>query len=581
MNDPYVQRDVSGRFLADVFRILEMKGIAVSPLLGDLPITRTDEGGVSGNVDWNEFAEFIRRLGLQVGGESGLEALGAEIGHTKPAAAMRALVGLSGSARMLYLAAIRWALPRALPMVKAYSEVTQDPAGNDTENHLKLVVETSEWLRPCPELLHLASGAIRALPGLLELPDAVVSTSIGLHRAEYDIVLPPARSFFANARRVLRTLFSAGSVLQFLEQQQLELHARHSELERAHEALARSEAQHRALTDAAVDVLLEIDDEGKILHASASIERLIGYTRDQVTGSHFSLWMPRHAQATAREIFKELCEQPAGALRFSEIVPLVGAEEKGLRGELSVRSYLNGAGELRFACVLRDLRNRSAQAHRHEHGQALSGTRNAEQRADAMREAASPEPLDRIVHVAVAAGDGEHGTTETHKLIDAIATDFAADEATEHVELRFNTSRCPSELPANAQLLRIALGNLVEFVGRSAPGAPLIEVGLVAQNFMDRGPRRRAPIEIRVEARAKGDWDPALPAADWALNAPSTAATPNRDAAEPRSVDHRESQAALALTVAREAATAMGAHIEIEDPESLRVRLSLPQPEAR
>ena len=53
---------VSGRFLSDFFGALEGQGILPSELLGDLPVPLDEHGQVSGPVDWDHFADFMRRL---------------------------------------------------------------------------------------------------------------------------------------------------------------------------------------------------------------------------------------------------------------------------------------------------------------------------------------------------------------------------------------------------------------------------------------------------------------------------------------------------------------------------------------
>jgi len=43
--------------------------------------------------------------------------------------------------------------------------------------------------------------------------------------------------------------------------------------------------------DAVRDVLYELDEKGCLVYVSASVKELMGYTPEQVTGSHFSLWI--------------------------------------------------------------------------------------------------------------------------------------------------------------------------------------------------------------------------------------------------------------------------------------------------
>lgn len=569
--EPSPSREVSVRFLADFFRILDDRGIPVSQLLGDLPIGRSDDGSVVGPVDWNDFVELMKRLQLQVGGATGLERLGAAITETKPAATLRALAGISGSNRLLYKAAVRWALPRALPMVEASIDFR-------TDNSITIAAKTSEGLRPCPALLPLATGAIRALPGILGFADAVVETRYEGRSVLFEVALPPSTGFFAKARRVIRTVFSSGSVLQFLEQQQLELHAQHTALRRVHEELARSEARHRALTDAAVDVLLEIDDAGKIIHASASIENLIGYTREQVTGSHFALWIPEAARTRMRERFRVMCEQPPGGVRFREIVRLQGTQRREVVGELSARSYLTSEGKLRLACVLRDVSHRFLETAAAPLGADLPESRmkrgaqpilatdstgppdlpaSPNEPADGF--AFDQESLVRIVDVSVAQSerdDSRPSLIETKKLLESLRLGAEQSAEMENVELRFDAARCPSEIRAEAPILRMALESLIHFLHRSAPYAPLIEISV----RRDRNPGAGAVVDFRLEARAKDEWE--------SLGGHCEARKTPRE------------EAGLAMAIARDAARVLSGTIVIEDMEEPKVHLRIPATQA-
>ena len=63
--------EVSGRFLSDLFGALERQGFPASGLLGDLPIPVSESGAIVGPVEWNDFCEFLRRLGRAVDGPTG------------------------------------------------------------------------------------------------------------------------------------------------------------------------------------------------------------------------------------------------------------------------------------------------------------------------------------------------------------------------------------------------------------------------------------------------------------------------------------------------------------------------------
>lgn len=347
---------VSLRFLADFFQTLEGNGVPATQLVGDLPLTIGELGDRHGFAEWTHFVEFMNRLEKKLGGAEGLEAAGAAIGQLKPARTLRGLAGLSASPAALYHASVRWALTRALPGVHAEIDVVDD---NQIEIHARL----SEGMRACPSIFHFATGACRALPRILGLADAVVVAQVAENEASYRITLPPSASLFARARRALRVVFSAGSVLRSLETQQLELHTQHDALQKAHAALAASEGRYRALTDAAVDVICEVDADGRIIYISASVQDLIGYTPEQVTGSHYRLWIPRRFHAIADARFEAITSLPPGFAISQELITLHSEQGEKIVAEISVRSHETADGQWRMVGTLRDVTERVVREH--------------------------------------------------------------------------------------------------------------------------------------------------------------------------------------------------------------------------
>ncbi len=343
---------VSGRFLTDLFRVLEDRGLPASELLGDLPIVRGEHGEVTRAVEWDHFVEFMRRLSRAVGGPAELERCAARLGPMKPARALGSLAGLAASPRTLYRAAAGWALRRAMPAVE--TTVTRTPDGR---------IEIRAWIvegqRACPELFHFAVGGAQAMPKVIGLGEAVVTAEIGEREARYRITVPPSPTLLARLGRIVRTLFSAGDVLRFLEAQQLELHAKNEALRRANAALEVSEQRYRALVDTAVDVLCEIDREGRVVYVSASIENLIGYAPEQVTGSHYRLWTPRHWHARIDELVETFFTLSAGRAT-QEVIRLHGADGDAVYAELTARTYDTREGDRRIVCILRDVTARDA-----------------------------------------------------------------------------------------------------------------------------------------------------------------------------------------------------------------------------
>ncbi|MEZ4333257.1 MAG: PAS domain S-box protein [Myxococcota bacterium] len=362
---------VSSRLLSELWLTLARHGIPPTELLGDLPIAVDERGLVKAPVHWDHFNLFLRRLERRVGGPEGLERCGEWLGRERRNNAFSGLVALATSPLSLYRAAATWAAPRAMPGVVI--ELT--PV---SPNHLTLDVHVPEALGPCSPILHVTAGIYRTLPGLLGMPDAVVESRIDARHARYDITVPSSRTLVARLRRLVRSMLTPGTVLRQLEDRQLELSARLTQLTRAHAELAASESRLRALSDAAVDVLCELDESGRIVFASASVYELMGYAPEQIVGSHYRLWVPTPLHALANARFEALRSAPVGTAVARRWIELHAAHGRRIGAEASVRSHLGTDGRWRVVVCLRA---------------AQDASRDATGRARALRPTAPPRPL--------------------------------------------------------------------------------------------------------------------------------------------------------------------------------------------
>jgi len=338
---------VSDRFVSSLFVALARHDIAPTGLIGDLPIAIDEDGRALDPVPWDSFCELLRRLENHVGGSDGLELCGEWLCSGPQPLRLSGFIAFVTSPASLYRAAAGVGLRRAIPGL----EVLVMPA---EDNRLRLDIRLSDALRPCPQLLHITTGAARALPRLLEMPDSIVSAKIEDRHAEYDVTIPSSRTGVARMRRMFRSILSPGSVLQQLEDRQLELEARHARLARAHEELLERERRFSALSDAAVDTICEIDASGRILFISASVRELMGYSREQVTDSHYRLWVTTPLHGFAKERFESLQKAPVGTAIVKERIELHAAHGRRVTVEVSLRSHCTASGEWRAVACLRD-----------------------------------------------------------------------------------------------------------------------------------------------------------------------------------------------------------------------------------
>jgi PAS domain S-box-containing protein len=339
---------VSGRFLEDFLRALSRRRVDVTALLAGLPVDREELRQGHPQIEWDVFVEIMSRLEAQVGGVQGLRELGEDVTRSKPAPSLRRLAGLSASPVTLYRVAERWALRRAIPHLASRIELLRD-------GRLRVETVIPPPHRPCPQLLHVAVGTLKAAPRILGLSDAVVNAEVQPARAVYTLVLPSSGTMCARLGRAARALFSARAAFDQLEVQQGELQARFVELRAAYAVLEESEARHRALAEAVVDLLGEVSADGTIQFASPSVEAQLGFRPDEMVGQPYqSFAHPDDLPELEREVTRVL--QGGRARR-----PVFRARCKdgGWRWvEVEAGSYRASDGEQRAVAILRDVGER-------------------------------------------------------------------------------------------------------------------------------------------------------------------------------------------------------------------------------
>ena len=462
LNEPEASSHVSQRFLAALFVALDRQHISVDQLIGDLPITVDEQGRVVDPIDWDHFVEFMQRLSRQVGGRQGLERCGQTLASQFSA---KRLSRFATSPASLLKAASGSGLTRALPAID-----TQ--LNRIDETHLELRIAFRGGLRPCPEIFYLATGCARSIPCMLGLREAVVHTSIGERVAEYQIALPPSLAFFAKAKRFLQSIVSAGSALRSLQSQKHELQAKIAELQRTNEVLAKSERRYRAIADTAVDVLCELDEDGRILYVSASVRDLIGYSPDQVTGSHYRLWVHKAWHNRIDEIFRCLVGQPEGRTT-RECIKLCATGASHSIAEMTARTYKAQDGSKRVVCILRSLQEDSV-AGNELHDSRETVTRDAEDWT--ITESPQMEQLvERAIletRPAAFGEDKDEQSVDTRKLLEGIRDAFSqqSEQATGHV-INLSLDSAPDNVWADPALLSTGLKSLVDWAIRQ--GNPL------------------------------------------------------------------------------------------------------------
>ncbi len=134
--------------------------------------------------------------------------------------------------------------------------------------------------------------------------------------------------------------------------------ARTADLERANVAMAIKEEETRSVVEHMVDCVITIDEKGIVRSANPVVEKLFGYTRDEVIGQNISMLMPE-PHRSGHDGYMERYYRTGQAHIIG-----IGREVEGLHknGEriavyLAVSEYFVG-GKRYFTGILRDVRER-------------------------------------------------------------------------------------------------------------------------------------------------------------------------------------------------------------------------------
>lgn len=229
---------VSGRFIADLIDGVRHRGVDPHALTAGLTIDPARLRDGHPRYPWDEFVTLLERLEHAVGGPQMLEDATGGFEHITIAPVLRRIAGYAATPYRLYTVAQRWALPRVLPHLETRIDVID-------RGRLRIVCRIPSEDRPCPQLLRLATGAIRSCPTLLGLPPAEVIADIQPRFGQWIVAPPASRSITARIRTAFRAALSTRAAFRQLEVQQHELQRGFEDLQAAYTRLEASEARER------------------------------------------------------------------------------------------------------------------------------------------------------------------------------------------------------------------------------------------------------------------------------------------------------------------------------------------------
>ncbi len=92
----------------------------------------------------------------------------------------------------------------------------------------------------------------------------------------------------------------------------------------AESTLQKREARFRLVAESSSDAIFQLDLEGQITYCSPAVERLLGWTPDDVIGSHLRRYLPKDGLAEAMQNFERAINAERVAIMSAEIVDRAG-----------------------------------------------------------------------------------------------------------------------------------------------------------------------------------------------------------------------------------------------------------------
>ena len=126
------------------------------------------------------------------------------------------------------------------------------------------------------------------------------------------------------------------------------------ERKRAEEELRASEIKYRTLMDNASDAIGIIDIDGTILEVNRQMEKLTGYTKDELKGRKFPTLLPKSAAERAFKSFKRVADGETEPL-FEGAVTRKNGTEVPIEGKSTVVEY---EGRRAMQSIIRDITER-------------------------------------------------------------------------------------------------------------------------------------------------------------------------------------------------------------------------------
>ncbi len=131
-----------------------------------------------------------------------------------------------------------------------------------------------------------------------------------------------------------------------------------TERKKAEEALSQEEGRFRRIAETASDAIITIDQESRIIFSNRAVERILGYSRNELMGQSLTLLMPPHLQSMHMNGMERY--RQSGQRRLSwEAQEFPGVHKDGriVSLEISLTEFSRGKENF-FTAILRDVTER-------------------------------------------------------------------------------------------------------------------------------------------------------------------------------------------------------------------------------
>lgn len=313
--------------------------IPVNDLVGDLPYSLDYLENPRNWIDWDSFRKFIKKLHTYYPTNEDIINFGIDInqkaGIYHPIAK---LIGLVISPVSLYKLGWKWV---AAGMIKT---MTFNYEWVD-RRHLRLICELAPQYEGDPYLGYITIGLLINYPSFLGLPDTTVEVvEVTGRRMEVIVTLPPSLTLWARLKRIVTALKTTPVALRELDSQQ--------------EQIRESEERFRALAESAADAIISIDENGKVILWNSALEKMFGFTSDEIRGNTINLILPERMRPDAVDGIQRFIEAYEST-HINGTVEQTGLRKNGTEFpiEFSLAKW-TAQGNNYFTAIIRDITER-------------------------------------------------------------------------------------------------------------------------------------------------------------------------------------------------------------------------------